>query len=83
MVQAFLVYFVNLKAGPLPQLTGQVVWLPALAITGASLAASLADHHPGLGIQLAFTVWVFTAMANVASLMLDPLIGTEHGSLAS
>ena len=29
--------------------------------------------RPGY-LQLAFTVWAFTAMANVASLMLDPLI---------
>ena len=34
MVQAFLVYFVNLLAGPLPQLTGQAVyaWLLALGL---------------------------------------------------
>ena len=31
--------------------------------------------RPGY-LQLAFTVWAFTAMANVALLMLDPLTAT-------
>ena len=50
------------------------------------MAAGLGNHwgfpcctlgrpSPGPGyLQLAFTVWAFTAMSNVASLMLDPLI---------
>ena len=47
MVLAFLVYFVNLWAGPLPQLTEQVVWLLTLLTSKASFAAPFADHHPG------------------------------------